>query len=165
MDYAKVTDGIIQLVKSAVPENSDTRKYSEIPELDKQRDMIVTHLKSTYDGDTNNQLSAKEFVDTAKTYKNMMVSEEGQREDIDRKIKKLESDIQANKDELESSLKVRRVLQILLATATITLALYIVGGSFRFVHTLAFFVLLAGLMAVLYSRGEKTEWVMPWSKQ
>ncbi len=164
MDYAKVTDGIIQLVKSAVPENSDTSKYAQIPELDKQRDIIVSHLKSTYDGDTNNQLTAKEFVDTAKTHKNMMVSEQGEREEIDRKIKKLESDIQANKDELESSLKVRRVLQILLATSVITLGLYIVGGSFRFIHAIAFLVLLAGLMAVLYTRGEKTEWTFPWSK-
>ena len=165
MDYAKVTDGIITLVKSAVPENTDTRKYGEIPEMDKQRDVIVSHLKSTYDSDTQQQLNAKEFVDTAKTYKNMMVSEEGEHDRLKQKMKELESKIQANKDELESSLKVRRVLQILLATATVTLGLYIVGGSFRFVHTLAFFVLLAGLMVVLYSRGEKTEWVMPWSKQ
>ena len=161
MNYAALTDTIMNVVKSAVPENSDTTKYSEIPEVDKQRDLIVSHLKSTYDGDTNHQLSAKEFVDTAKTYKNMMMSEEGEREKLTRKMKELESQISANKDELESSLKVKRVLQILLVTAVITLGIYIVGGSFQFVHTLAFFVLLAGLMAVLYSRGEKTEWIMP----
>jgi len=40
----------------------------------------------------------------------------------------------------------------------ITLGIYIVGGSFQFVHVLAFFVLLAGLMVVIYTRGEKTEW-------
>lgn len=164
MDYATIANTIRNVVKTAVPENSDTAKYAQIPELDKQREIIVSHLKANYDAETNQQLSAKEFVDTAKTHANLRISEEGDREDIDRKIKHLESSIQANKEALEQSLKVRRILQILLATSAIVLGLYIVGGSFRFIHTLAFFTLLAGLMVAMYTRGEKTQWTFPWSK-
>ena len=158
MDFAKVTDSILALVKSAVPENTDTSQYKDIPALDAQRDIIVSHLKYSYESGTAEQSNAKEFADTANTYKNMTRVSEGESEKITRKIKELTAKIEENKSEVEKGLRVRRILQILLATTFVTLLVYVVAGSFRFVHAIAFVVLLAGIMVVLYTRGEKIEW-------
>ena len=152
MDYEKTTDAINILLKSAAPEGGTTKDYEKIPGLDEQRDVVVSHLKSTYTTETGEMLNAKEVVDSANTYKHMLNSSNEELGNTRHKIKKIKERIASTKIDLEKAEKIRNILQILTLTVVIAIGLYF--GLGYWAHTPAFFILLAGFGYVLYTRGE-----------
>lgn len=152
MDYEKVSQSIATLLKSATPEGGTTKDYGKIPAVDEQRDIIVSHLKSTYTTETGEMLNAKEFVDTANTYRNMLTSAEGEIETIQTREKTLEGEITKQKESIQKSKNVNNVLKILIVTILVTIVIYVLLGSWA--HILAFIVLLIGFGIALYTRGE-----------
>jgi len=152
MDYAKVTDAVNILLKTAAPEGGTTKDYDKLPGVDAQRDLVVSHLKSTYTTETGEMLNAKEVVDSANTYKHMMDSSTDELGNTRAKIRTLTEKIATTQTDLEKAQKIKNVLQILTVTVVITIGVYIGMGSWG--HTPAFFVLLAGFMYVLHTRGE-----------
>lgn len=152
MDYAKTTDAVNILLKSAAPEGGSTKDYDKIPGVDAQRDLVVSHLKSTYTTDTGEMLNAKEFVDSANTYKHMLDSSTDELGKTKDRIKTIESRITTTKMDLEKAEKIRNILQILTVTVVIAIGVYL--GLGYWAHTPAFFILLAGFMYVLHTRGE-----------
>jgi hypothetical protein len=152
MDYDRASQSITTLLKSAVPEGGTTKDYDRIPVVDEQRDIIVSHLKSTYTTETGEMLNAKEFIDTSKTYKNMLKVSEGEMETIQSKTKTLESEIVKEKDHIKKSKNVNNILKILFVTVLIAIVIYVVLGSWA--HILAIIILLLGLGIALYTRGE-----------
>lgn len=152
MDYAKTTDAVNILLKSAAPEGGTTKDYDKIPGVDSQRDLVVSHLKSTYTTETGEMLNAKEVVDSANTYKHMLNSSNEELGNTRQKIKRIEARIATTKADLKKAEKVKNVLQVLTLTVVIAIGVYLGLGSWG--HTPAFFVLLAGFGYVLYTRGE-----------
>ena len=73
MDYRRVGDSINTLLKTAVPEGGSTSKYDKIPLADDSREVIVSHIKSTYTTETGEMINGKEVIDTVNTYKNMII--------------------------------------------------------------------------------------------
>ena len=152
MDYKKVGETITTLLKSAVPEGGTTTDYDKIPVVNEQRELIVSHLKSTYTTETGEMINAKEFVDTSNTYKNMLKVAEGDLETIDSKKKSLESGIAEQKEAIEKSKRVNTMLQMLLAILLIVIVIYVIAGSWA--HGVGLIVLILGFGIVLYTRGE-----------
>jgi hypothetical protein len=152
MDYEKTTDAVNILLKSAAPEGGTTTDYDKIPGLDEQRDLVVSHLKSTYTTETGEMLNAKEVVDSANTYRHMLNSSDEELGNTRHRIKIIKERIATTKMDLEKAEKVRNILQVLSLAVAIAIGLYLGLGSWG--HTPAFLILLAGLIYVLYTRGE-----------
>ena len=152
MDYEKVGQSITSLLKTAVPEGGSTKDYDKIPAVDEQRELIVSHLKSTYTTETGEMLNAKEFVDTSNTYKNILKAADGQLETIYAKEKTLESDIAKQKEQIATSKRINTSLQMLFVTFLIAIVVYTIGGSWA--HTIGLIIVVIGFGIVLYTRGE-----------
>lgn len=152
MDYDKVSQSITTLLKTAVPEGGTTSSYDKIPAVDEQRELIVSHIKSTYTSDTGEMINGKEFVDTANTYKNMLKSAEGQLETIETRTSQLESEISKKRDSIERSKHINNILKILFVTIVLVIVNYVIGSAW--VHGIAFVILLIGFGIALYTRGE-----------
>lgn len=152
MDYRLVGDSINTLLRTAVPEGGSTSKYDKIPLVDDSREVIVSHIKSTYTTETGEMINGKEVIDTANTYKNMLKSSEGELEGIEVKAKTLEAEISKEKQNVKRAKEANNMLQILFWTIIAVIAVYSIGGSW--VHGVGFAVLLVGFGFVLYSRGE-----------
>lgn len=155
MEFAKATDSINTILKTAVPAGGTTTQYDQLPAVDAQRDLIVSHVKCTYTSDTGEILNSKEFVDTSNTYKNMLTTQTNELEESRGKIKRLEDNVKKGSTEVEKIERTTRILLILLITISITIGLYILGG--QYVHGIAFLILISGFMIVLYTRGEKMD--------
>ena len=154
MDYDKVSKSVMTLLKTAVPEGGSTKDYDKIPAVDEQRELILSHIKSTYVSDTGEMINAKEFVDTSKTYKNMLKSGEGELETVQTRTKQLEAEISKKKDSIETSKHINNVLKILFVTILLVIVNYAIGGEW--VHSIGLLILLIGFGIVLYTRGEKS---------
>lgn len=152
MDYTKVGDSIAILLKSAVPEGGTTQNYDRIAPVEEQRELIVSHIKSTYTTDTGEMLNGKEVIDASNTYKNMLTSSEGELETIRTTSKTLESEITRGKSEIEESRKINNILKILIGTVLLVIVNYAIGGAW--VHGVAFLLLIIGFGIALYTRGE-----------
>ena len=152
MDYRQVGNSISTLLRTAVPEGGSTSKYDKIPLVDDSREVIVSHIKSTYTTETGEMINGKEVIDTANTYKNMIKSSEGELEGIKTKAKLLEAEISKEKENVNRSKQTNNMLQILFWTIIAVIGVYSIGGSW--VHGVGFAVLLVGFGFVLYSRGE-----------
>jgi hypothetical protein len=152
MDYRRVGDSINTLLRTAVPKGGSTSKYDTIPLADDTREVIVSHIRSTYTTETGEMINAKEVVDTANTYKNMLKSSEGELEGIKVKANTLEAEISKEKENVKRSKQTNTMLQILFWTIVAVIAVYAVGGSWA--HGIGLAVLLVGFGFVLYSRGE-----------
>lgn len=155
MDYEKVSQSITTLLKSAVPEGGTTKDYDKISAVDEQRDIIVSHLKSTYTTETGEMLNAKEFVDTANTYRNMARSSDGNIETIQTEEKTLEGEITKQKESIQKSKNVNNILKILIVTVLVSIVIYVLLGSWA--HIIAIVILLTGFGIALYTRGELPE--------
>ena len=153
MEFAKATDSINTLLKSATPEGGTTSQYDKIPGMDAQRDLIVSHIKCAYASDTGEMVNTKEFVDTSKTYKNMLTTIEGELEDSRNKLRQLKKNVSKTNEEVQKTERTNRILLILLLTVTAAVAAYILLGSWG--HGLVFMILVGGFMFALYTRGEK----------
>jgi hypothetical protein len=152
MDYRQVGDSISTLLRTAVPEGGSTSKYDKIPLANDSREVIVSHIKSTYTTETGEMINGKEVIDTANTYKNMLKTSEGELEGIKVKAQTLEAEISKEKENVKRAKETNNMLQILFWTIIAVIAVYSVGGSW--VHGVGFAVLLVGFGFVLYSRGE-----------
>jgi len=152
MDYRQVGDSISTLLRTAVPEGGSTSKYDKIPLANDSREVIVSHIKSTYTTETGEMINGKEVIDTANTYKNLLKTSEGELEDIKVKAQTLEAEISKEKENVKRAKEANNMLQILFWTIIAVIAVYSVGGSW--VHGVGFAVLLVGFGFVLYSRGE-----------
>lgn len=152
MDYDKVSQTITTLLKSAAPEGGTTKEYSKIPAVDEQRDIIISHLKSTYTTETGEMINAKELVDISNTYKNMLTVAEGESDTVQTRRQTLEDAIRKQKDHIEKSKNVNNILKILVATMFLAVVNYAIGGPW--VHGIAIILLIIGLGIALYTRGE-----------
>lgn len=152
MDYADISRSVTKLIKTAVPEGGNTSKYNKIRDVDQQRDIVVSHLKSTYTTETGEMINAKEFIDTSNTYKNMLKNTEGELQNIRSKEITLDSKIAEQKGSIQRSKQINTVLQTLFVTLLIVVIVYAIGGPW--VHPTAFVVLIIGFGIVLYTRGE-----------
>ena len=149
MDYLKKSQDIATLLKSAAPEGGTISDYSKIPTADQDREVIVSHLKSTYTTETGEMLNAKDFADTAKTYKNMMQGTGDELGKTRDKMKELRNKIQEAETEVGKSEKIRNILLILVVSVSSAVALYIMGGEWA--HGGALIVLLLGFWYATYS--------------
>ena len=152
MDYRRIGDSINTLLRTAVPEGGSTSKYDKIPLVNDSREVIVSHIKSTYTTETGEMINGKEVIDTANTYKNMLKTSEGELEGIKVKAQTLEAEISKERENVKRAKETNNMLQILFWTIIAVIAVYSVGGSW--VHGVGFLILIIGFGIALYSRGE-----------
>ena len=147
MDYLKKSRDIDEKLKAVAQEGGSTEN---IPTNDEERELIISHIKSTYTTDTGEMLTAKEFADTAKTYRNMMQGTEDDLGNSRDKMKALREKIADAETEVGKSEKVKNTLFILVISVSSAVVLYVMGGEWA--HGGALIVLVLGFWYATYSR-------------
>jgi hypothetical protein len=150
MDYAKSSETIADILKSAAPQGGSTARYSELEAADSARDGLVSQLKASYEQETTNKVDAKEFSNVQKTYKNMIYTAEGDLDTVYSSKRNIKQDIGVKKETLMQNQQTRDILQVLVAALTATFIVYFVMGDFEYVHIVAFAVLSAGFGYAIY---------------
>ena len=153
MDFATITDQVGSILKSAGRTGGNTKAYVDIPTVDAQREVIVSHLKSNYGTQTSEMLNAKAFVDTANVQRNLLRSTEGEIQKLNSHASSLETKVHTREADLKLSSGRTLILQVLGATIAIVVAVYSVFGSLEYVHAVALSCLAAGFGYALYLRG------------
>ena len=154
MDFATITDSVNSIIKSAGREGGTTDAYKDIPSVDAQREIIVSHMKSDYNDNTLKMLNAKAFADTANTYKNLTTSSEGEIEKLRSHASELETKIHTRETDLELASSRSTILIVLAITISIVVAIYSVMSEFEYVHAIALTCLAVGFGYTLYLRGQ-----------
>ena len=154
MDFGTITNNVNTIIKTSGGGGGTTDAYKDIPAMDTQREIIVSHMKSDYSDKTLKMLNAKAFADTARTYKNLTTSTGGEIETIRSHASNLESKINTRKSDLKISSGRTIVLQVLAGTIALVVAIYAMFSSSQYVHTLALTCLIAGFGYALYLRGQ-----------
>jgi len=144
MDFATITNNVNSIIKTSGKEGGTTDAYKDIPSVDAQREIIVSHMKSEYNDKTLKMLNAKAFADTANTYKNLKTSTEGEIEKLRSHASELETKIHTREDDLKNSSSKSLVLQILLMTLASVIGVYYTMRGFEYVHAIALGCILIG---------------------
>jgi len=153
MDFATITDNVNVILKTAGVEGGTTDAYKDIPSVDAQREIIVSHMKSDYSDKTLKALNAKAFADTANTYRNMTTSTEGDIEKLRSNASDLETKVNTREKDLKASSQRTLILQVLAGTIALVVAVYYMFGSSEYVHSLALACLVVGFGYAMYLRG------------
>lgn len=153
MDFATITDNVNVILKTAGVEGGTTDAYKDIPSVDAQREVIVSHMKSEYSDKTLKALNAKAFADTANTYRNFTTSTEGEIETLRSNASEIEMKINTREKDLKASSERTLVLQVLAGTIALVVAVYYMFGSSEYVHSLALACLVVGFGYAMYIRG------------
>jgi len=154
MDFATITDNVNSIIKTAGVKGGNTGDYKNIPSVDAQREIIVSHMQSEYNDKTIRMLNAKAFGDTAKTYKNMLKSTEGEVQKLSSHASELETKVHTREADLKLSESRTAILQVLAGSVAITIAIYAMLGSSEYVHAIALMCLAIGFGYAMYIKGE-----------
>ena len=154
MDFATITDRTNSIIKTAAGKGGTTDAYKDIPSVDAQREIIVSHMKSEYSDRTLNMLNAKAFADTANTYKNLTTSTEGEIEKLRSNASEIETKIHGREADLKNSKSRTTILLVLAITVAAVVAIYSVLSSSEYVHAFAITCLAIGFGYALYLRGQ-----------
>lgn len=152
MDFATITDSVNSLIKTAAGTGGNMSSYKDIPSVDSQREIIVSHMKSDYDDKTLNMLNSKKFAESANTFKNLLNSTEGEVQQLHSHAAELETKLHSREADLKLSSSRTTILQILLITIGAVVAIYSVFGWSSYVHLVALASLLSGFGYALYLR-------------
>lgn len=139
MDYLKKSRDIDAKLKAAAEEGGTAEN---LPTNDEERELIISHMKSTYTTETGEMLTAKEFADTAKTYRNMMQGTDDDLGNSRDKTKALRDKIADAETEVGKAEKVKNTLFILMISVSSAVVLYVMGGEWA--HGGALVVLVLG---------------------
>lgn len=150
MDYSQLSTQVETIIKSAGGEGGTTTRYNEIMNIDGQRDVVVTHLKHVYDDGTTNMVNTKEVANVAHEYKNLETTLSSSVAEVRGKLRSADQNVSKAKVELRKKEKVRDVLKILAITLAIVAVLYLVGGTWSWIHVPVLLVLLGGFGYAIY---------------
>jgi len=154
MDFATITENANSIIKTAAREGGTTDAYKDIPSVDAQREIIVSHMKSEYSDRTLNMLNAKAFADTSNTYKNLTTSTEGEIEKLRSNASEIETKLHGREVDLKTSKSRTTILLVLAITVAAVVAVYSVLSSSEYVHAFAITCLGIGFGYALYLRGQ-----------
>lgn len=157
MDFATITNNANSIIKTGGGAGGDTGAYTGLEPVESQREIIVSHLKSEYSDKTIQAINAKVFRDTAKNYKNMLTTNEGEVEKLNSHASELEVKINKREAELKSSTSKTLVLQVLAFTLAVVVAVYSLLGGSPNVHGIALTCIAAGFGYALFLNGQKEE--------
>jgi hypothetical protein len=157
MDFATITNNANSIIKTAGGAGGDTTAYQSLEPVDSQREIIVSHLKSEYSDKTIQAINAKVFTDTAKTYKNMLTTNEGEVQKLNSHASELEVKINKREAQLKSSTSKTLVLQVLALTLGAVVAVYTVLGGSPYVHAIGLACVLGGFGYALLLNSEATQ--------
>ena len=150
MDYGQLSTQVETIIKSGGTEGGTTMRYNDIAAIDGQRELVVSHLKYVYDDGTTNMINAKEVTNIANEYNNLETILSGSVNDVRGKVRSADQNVSGAKVELRKKEKVRDVLKLLAITLAIVAVLYLVGGSWTFIHVPVLVVLLGGFGYSVY---------------
>lgn len=157
MDFATITNNANSIIKTGGGAGGDTGAYKSLEPVESQREIIVSHLKSEYSDKTIQAINAKVFTDTAKTYKNMLTTNEGEVEKLNSHASELEVKINKREAQLKSSTSKTLVLQVLALTLAVVVGVYSVLGGSPYVHGVGLACIAAGFGYALFLNGQKEE--------
>ena len=157
MDFATITNNANSIIKTAGGSGGDMNAYQNLEPVDSQREIIVSHLKSEYSDKTIKAINAKVFTDTAKTYKNMLKTNEGEVEKLNSHASELEVKINKREAQLKSSTDKTVTLQVLAGTLAVVVAVYTVMRASPYVHAIGLAFIAVGLGYALLLNGDTTK--------
>jgi len=157
MDFATITNNANSIIKTAGGPGGDTGAYKGLEPVDSQREIIVSHLKSEYSDKTIQSINGKMFTDTAKTYKNMLTTNEGEVQKLNSHASELEVKINKREAQLKSSTSKTLVLQVLALTLIVVVAVYSVMGGSPYVHATGFGCIVVGFGYAMFLNGKAAE--------
>jgi hypothetical protein len=157
MDFATITNNANSIIKTGGGAGGDTGAYKSLEPVESQREIIVSHLKSEYSDKTIQAINGKMFTETAKTYKNMLTTNEGEVEKLNSHASELEVKINKREAQLKSSTSKTLVLQVLALTLVVVVGVYSVMGGSPYVHAAAFGCIVVGFGYALFLNGQAAE--------
>jgi hypothetical protein len=152
MDFSTITANVDSIIRSSAKEGGTTDAYKDIPSVDAQREIIVSHMKSDYSDKTLKMLNAKAFADTANTYKNLATSTEGEIEKLRSNASELETKIHTRESDLKLNESRKNSLLVFAITVGIVVGVYSAMSGFEYVHAIALTCLAIGFGYMLYLR-------------
>jgi hypothetical protein len=153
MDYAQLSTQVDTLIKSAGAEGGTTLRYNEIMAIDGQRELVVSHLKHTYDAGTTDMVNTKEVANVANDYKNLETTLSSSVADVRGKLRSADQHVFNAKQDLRKKEQVRDVLKILSILLAVVAVLYLIGGQWAWIHVLVLIVLLIGFGYIIFRYG------------
>lgn len=154
MDFATITNNANSIIKTGGSAGGDMSAYQTLEPVDAQREVIVSHLKSEYSDKTIQAINGKVFTDTAKTYKNMLTTNQGEVEKLKSHASELEVKINKREAQLKTSTSKTLVLQVIALTLGAVVAVYTVLGGSPYVHAAGLACIVVGFGYALFLNGE-----------
>ena len=153
MNYAseieKPTGQLNSIILTAVPSANYQGILQSLTPFEEQRDQLVTHLAKDYAMETTRAVDTKDQTDLVNQAKRYLRTAEGKNTQIKTEISKEQKELETLKKDLQVEMSKQRIAFDLFIVFGITITVYLLFRSFSFVHGLAAFVLVAGIVYIL----------------
>ena len=153
MDYtteiSSPTNHIETITQAIAPRDSASSIQANLTPFDQQRDVIVGHMANDYNNLTARAVHNKEDVDSANVMKKYLKEAESKKSVIYSGIESAKGNLKTSKQNLSIELAKQKIVFELLGILSVTIVVYIVMGSSPYVHGVALFVLVFGILYVL----------------
>lgn len=153
MDYtteiSSPTNHIESITQAIAPKDSASTIQANLTPFDQQRDVIVAHMANDYNNLTGHAVHNKEDVDSANEMKKYLKEAKSKKNVLFSGIENAKGTLKISKENLGIELAKQKIAFELLGILSVTIVVYIVMGSSPYVHGVALFVLVFGILYVL----------------
>jgi hypothetical protein len=148
-DIEKPSEQIKSIILTAVPTANYQGTLQSLTPFEEQREQVVNQLTTFHTMETNQAVQTKDQTDLVNQTKRYLRTAEGKNTQIRTEIEKERKDLDSLKKDLQREMSKQRIAFDLFIVFGITLSVYLFFRSFSFVHGLAAFVLVAGIVYIL----------------
>jgi len=153
MDYTAEVSGpttqINNIVSATSTETDPVEAQSNLTPFDSQRDQIVGHLGNDFDNMTTQAVQTRTQVEEINDVRRRVKAIQGQKTSIQAGIASSTSQLSTAQKDLNIQLAKQKIAFELLSVFAVTIIIYIVLGSFSYVHMIALGFMVLGLLYVM----------------
>ena len=153
MDYSAELSGTTTQIKNIVSATSTktdpVEAQANLTPFDLQRDQIAVHLGNDFNNMTIQALQTQTQVEEIKDVRRRAKAIQGQKTSIQTGIATARSQLSDAQKDLNIQLAKQKIAFELLSVFAVTIIIYIVFGSFSYVHAIALGFLVLGLLYVM----------------
>lgn len=137
------------IMLTAVPTANYQGTLQSLTPFEEQRDMVVDQLAKEHTMQTTEAVQTKEKTDIVNQVKRYLKTAEGKNSQIKNELTKEQKELEILKKDLQLEMSKQKIVFDLFIVFGITITVYLLFRSFSFVHGLAAFVLVGGIVYVL----------------
>lgn len=137
------------IMLTAVPTANYQGTLQSLTPFEQQRDMVVDQLTKEHTMQTTEAIQTKEKTDIVNQVKRYLKTAESKNSQIKNEVSKEQKEFEVLKKDLQVEMSKQRIVFDLFIVFGVTITIYLLFRSFSFVHGLAAFVLVAGIVYVL----------------